>query len=99
MMVKSFVELGTIFVEVPEPSKHGYPEKSWLAIKGVPPTQKVFSSTHLTEALLGYAGSDVVAKLGILSEQEGGVRSLFKAKAVPQEVIDKAKEKLKEVVG
>lgn len=97
-MGKGFVELGTIFVEVPEPKKHGYPENSWLAIEGLPPKQKVFSSTHLVEALWGMAGSDVVAKLGVLSGQEEGVRSLFRAEAISQEVVDKAKKKLEEVL-
>lgn len=97
-MVKSFVELGTIFVEVPTPKKHGYPEKSWLAIKGVPPTQEVFSSTHLHEALFGRAGTDVVAKLGVLSGREAEVRHLFKTRGIQMRYLDEAKKKLGEVI-
>ncbi|MEO0090836.1 MAG: hypothetical protein ABIK75_07030 [candidate division WOR-3 bacterium] len=44
------IKKGTLFVRMPkEAEKLGYSENDWIAITGIPPELKAYSSTHLIE--------------------------------------------------
>uniref|UniRef100_A0A6H1ZPI8 Uncharacterized protein n=1 Tax=viral metagenome TaxID=1070528 RepID=A0A6H1ZPI8_9ZZZZ len=38
-----------LYVKIPSPKEHGYPENTWIAIWGLAPELEVYSSTHMYE--------------------------------------------------
>ena len=88
----AFWERNTLFIKIPQPEIHGFPENTWIAVTGTPPGLKTVSSTHLFEALHEVGDPEIIAKLALLSKE-------VPPKEIEEAVVKKVKEELENVLG